>query len=495
MRLKLSDKAFILVAVPLVFELIFIAILASLLQQAETEIHKVDRARAIIAQMNKLHGLLTAEAGGLSNYGLSASEVKAKNGGRTVDMVPGVLAELKNLVRDDADELRRAEEFERFIMETLTDFRKVRSMITESSIWEARDFLRSFKPKARQLSEKMEQLLGKERALEAKSPAIQDQYRNNVKAWLAAGILLNIVLAVCLAVYFNRGTTRRLSVLVDNTCKLASGKPLNPPVGGADEIGHLDRVFNEMADALKQTARLKEEFVSMISHELRSPLTAIQAFLSLMAEGVYGELNEHGKNKVTVAERNCTRLIKLINDLLDIDKMQAGKLSLNISRISLGDVVARSIDAVRGIAEQERIDVQMEDIDTDIEADSERLIQVMINLLSNALKFSPPGSAVTVRHIETADAVEVRVCDQGVGIAESYQKVIFERFEQVMPGDGKKRAGSGLGLTICKAIIAQHNGLIGVESEEDRGSTFWFRLPKLQPDHRAEKEGATHANA
>jgi PAS domain S-box-containing protein len=226
-----------------------------------------------------------------------------------------------------------------------------------------------------------------------------------------------------------------------------------------------------------EVERLKQEFISMVSHELRSPLNSVLGFLEMLPEGIYGDLNSQGKDKVNVAERNVNRLIRLINDLLEIDRTESGRLSMEIADVPIKPIIERSVDAVKTLADKENITITISDVNTIVTADGDRLVQVIVNLLSNAIKFSPQGGKITVDVLTQEDWLEVRVIDEGRGIPEQYKALIFEKFQQVTSSDWRQKGGTGLGLAISKAIIDQLNGSIGVESEEGKGSTFWFRLP------------------
>ena len=194
----------------------------------------------------------------------------------------------------------------------------------------------------------------------------------------------------------------------------------------------------------------------------------MQGVLTLLSTGVYGELNDYGLSKLEVADRSIATLIKLINDLLDIEKMKAGKQEFHIEAIRISEVVNASVDSMRGLTEQRKIEIDVKDSNA----------LVVANILSNSIKFSPDGSIITISILEIMDSVEVRIQDRGPGIPEKYRATIFESFEQVEDPEAKKKGGTGLGLAICKAIIGQHGGTLGVESEEGQGSTFWFRVPK-----------------
>ncbi len=230
----------------------------------------------------------------------------------------------------------------------------------------------------------------------------------------------------------------------------------------------------------KELEKMKKEFVATVSHELRTPLTSIRGSLTLLSVGALGVLPEGVKKVVSIAERNTIRLIGLINDILDIEKLEAGKLDMVMDDLALSNVIERSQESVKSFAEQHGVNLIMAQTDIKVHADGDRLVQVLVNLLSNACKFSPKGGNVRVDVIDIPNWVEVRVIDQGRGIPEKFKNLLFQKFQQVEASDSRKKGGTGLGLVICKGIIEQHGGIIGVDSVEGQGSTFYFRIPKIK---------------
>jgi signal transduction histidine kinase len=206
-------------------------------------------------------------------------------------------------------------------------------------------------------------------------------------------------------------------------------------------------------------------------------LTSVRGYLTLLELGAFGELSVDAHDGAQRAEKNVLRLITLINDLLDLEKMESGKLQVTVTRVSLSPILDRSLDAVKQLAEEREVAIVLPVVDKAFDADADRLVQVFVNLLSNAIKFSPPGEKVTVEVNEFAQVVEFKVIDRGRGIPARFKESVFERFEQVEIADAKQKGGTGLGLAVCKAIVEQHGGVIGVDSEEGKGCTFWFRLP------------------
>jgi PAS domain S-box-containing protein len=228
--------------------------------------------------------------------------------------------------------------------------------------------------------------------------------------------------------------------------------------------------------------RLRQAFVAMVSHELKTPLTSVRGYLTLLELGAFGELPTDALDGAQRAEKNVIRLITLINDLLDLEKMESGKLKVTATKISLKSVLEQSFDAVRQLAQERQVAIELPVEDLSLYADADRLVQVLVNLLSNAIKFSPNREKVIVEVKDLAETVEFKVIDRGRGVPERFKASIFERFEQVEIADARQKGGTGLGLAVCKAIVEQHGGVIGVDSEEGKGSTFWFRLPKANEE-------------
>ncbi len=227
----------------------------------------------------------------------------------------------------------------------------------------------------------------------------------------------------------------------------------------------------------REMERQKKEFLATVSHELKTPLTSIQGALDYVVSA-QGDLPPNVRNMVGMAERNARRLNRLISDILDLDRLDADLLPMSFVDEPMSNIVERALDAVRMFAEKSGVELRCEEIATTIHGDPDRLEQVLMNLLSNAVKFSPKGGLVTVSAHEEGAQLEVSVTDRGRGVPAAYREAIFERFRQVQTADGRKKGGTGLGLAICKGIVERHGGSIGVVSEEGKGSTFWFRVPR-----------------
>jgi len=227
----------------------------------------------------------------------------------------------------------------------------------------------------------------------------------------------------------------------------------------------------------KKLEQLKREFIQMVSHDLRVPLTSLQMTLELLLTGVYGELSEKGRPRIQHAFSELERLINLINQLLEFERMESGKVEIYAEPTELSEVVTRSVEAVRSLAEKNKVSLNTNVFVIETSADAGKLIQVLVNLLGNAIKFSPPKTTVSATMERFEKYVEIRISDQGRGIPAEFRDKIFDRFEQVSIDDNRVKGGTGLGLAISKSIVVAHGGTIGVDSEEGAGSSFWIRLP------------------
>ena len=226
--------------------------------------------------------------------------------------------------------------------------------------------------------------------------------------------------------------------------------------------------------------RLKDEFISTVSHELRTPLTSIRGALGLLSSGILGELNEKAGNLLRIATTNSDRLVRLINDILDLERIQSGRAPITFRTIQLLQVVNQAIDGMQPVADAAGVQLLHDTTQVEISGDPDRLLQVLTNLLSNAVKFSPPNTTVSVMMRPGPTGVMLSVIDQGRGIPADKLETIFGRFQQVDASDSRQKGGSGLGLAICRTIVLQHSGRIWAERNPVRGSTFRVFLPYQQ---------------
>lgn len=231
----------------------------------------------------------------------------------------------------------------------------------------------------------------------------------------------------------------------------------------------------------KQVERGKAEFLTMVSHELRTPVTALRGALGILAAGAAGQLPPKAQALAALADRNADRLHRLVNDILDIDKLESGAFAYRHTDFDLNQLVAQAAGELGSYADQYqvKIDVRSDLPRAFLHADADRLMQVLANLISNAVKHSPAGGVVDVHVTRTDQSIRVNVTDRGDGIAEDLRRDIFEKFAPANWTATNRKGGSGLGLNISRAIIQHHGGVLDFKSEVGAGSTFYFELPVL----------------
>jgi PAS domain S-box-containing protein len=264
---------------------------------------------------------------------------------------------------------------------------------------------------------------------------------------------------------------------------LASGAPLR------NELGHVAGAVVAFQDIAKmrEVDRMKDEFVSIVSHELRTPLTSIRGSVQLVLDDEQAVTDPEHRTLLQIALNNCERLVRIINDILDVSKIESGHLTLRKKAVHVADLVRQSVEVVAGPAQtaRVRIDVNVPANIQPVIVDPDRIVQALVNLLSNAVKFAPPDSTVTVAVSGSQNMVTIAVSDQGEGIAPENISRLFRKFQQVDSSSSRRKGGTGLGLAITKALVEQHGGRIFVDSELKKGTRFSFTLPAASPDEAA----------
>lgn len=323
-------------------------------------------------------------------------------------------------------------------------------------------------------------------------------------------LLLGLGMALLTALFLARRVRHPLETLRKGVERIGDGDmSLRLDVNTGDEIEVLADEFNKMTEnlreayagleqkvaqrtqdlaianeRLKELDRLKSDFVSNVSHELRTPLTAIKGAVDLILRELAGPLTEKQVHYLTRVKSNTQHLANLIQDLLDLSKIESGRIELKSSRVSMGGLVHEVVETLRPVAAEKAIGLEVTAPEPSIMvwADRDKINQVLMNLLGNAIKFTPAHGMVTVSASRNGeDNVQISVSDTGPGIAPGEKEKIFDKFYQVAEVDGVKPKGTGLGLAICKALVELHGGRIWVDSEVNRGSRFSFTLPACAP--------------
>lgn len=315
-----------------------------------------------------------------------------------------------------------------------------------------------------------------------------EEQRDYMLIIIAVIAVIVVLLSHFFAWYMARGITTDIEMLSAATWEVMHGNlNVKLPVSGGDELADLAMVFNDMTAKLKELDQIKSDFFSFMSHELRTPLTAILGGANILRDQLTGERNEAQSKSIRIIIKNTERLTRLINDWLDIAKMEAGRMSFNYQPIDMNQLFNDALLTFTPLAKEKQITLQFTPLSNipKIHADPDRITQVLANLLSNAIKFTEKNGLITVtvsmQNVTEfgipLTLLEVRVRDNGFGIPKDHLETIFDKFHSVNLPQEHKPEGTGLGLAISRLIIESHHGKIWAESELGKGSTFIFRLP------------------
>lgn len=292
--------------------------------------------------------------------------------------------------------------------------------------------------------------------------------------------MIAFIFGITFAFFVTISISRPIERLKQETTNIAKGDfNRRIDIDSKDEIGELAAAFNTMCFKLNELERLKSEFIANISHEFRTPLTSLREANNLLLDGIAGKTTEKQQRLLKITREESEKLIKMINDFLDLSKMEAGMIRYNFAPSDINIVFENAINEIRLLAESKEIDLKLEAQKRlpIVLMDSEKIKQVMINLLSNAVKFTPNGGKISVGARTEDSNIYIEVKDTGIGIAKENLLKIFDKFQQIDTGINHKLRGTGLGLSIAKHIVETHNGRIWAESRLGKGSAFKFILP------------------
>jgi signal transduction histidine kinase len=334
---------------------------------------------------------------------------------------------------------------------------------------------------ARMLGERVEERLGalmsathtQVLSVEAETARVEGRMWTSVLVALGAAVGLALLGAAVLA----HRMTRSLAELSSAAAAVAAGRFREPiVVKSRDEIGSVARSFNSMVGQLRQVEESRREFFATVSHELRSPLTSIRGAAELLREGIPGPLTDKQKRLADIVSGSSGRLLRLVNQILEMSRLQAGLVDIERRPLDLADLVDRAAEELHPLASDASVTLECERIGTSFTyyGDVERLHQVVVNLGANAIRFTQPGGRVVTRVIDAGPEFEVQVEDTGVGIPADALPHIFDAYRQAH----RQRGGTGLGLAIVRGIAEAHGGRVTVESREGKGSRFTVLLPR-----------------
>lgn len=596
-RLSIWHKLLLLVLIPLVFEVSFVLLLASLLQSAQQASDQYERSKDVLLQLNTAESaivhtmtklVLSSSTDPNRFVGVDQAVATVRKSALSMQHTVVMVPELKEVTAPAFDLFESAI---RAVENARSDFRR-----GDPSNLQIENMRKAGLPMLLDFDQLSKNVFGAEKRLNTVSAPELERKRNSVVWFLVAGTLLSIFISMGAAWFFVNDILKRLRIVEENARLLAMRGSLKTVPMGDDELARLDQSLHaanqvlqssrrkelaildvatdvicsldkrfkitaagaaslhawgypaadllgrsilslqakdgetafrsalEGIAAAQQTAeieaqlicsdkslkdllwkinwshenqsfycvahdiserrradRMKQRFIAIVSHDLGTPLSSVSATLSVLLAGA-GNLSDSAKNVLRKAEASLARLMDLIRDLLDLEKLEAGKVRLDMGAVSSLDVCSAACESVEFLARSLSITIVKSNIDTVMLGDERRLVRVLINLVSNAIKFSPRGSTVTVAVKDLGRSTEISITDRGPGIPEQDRDLIFEKFRQSSTQSVVK--GTGLGLAIAKLIVEGHNGLIGVNSVLGEGSTFYIRIPNFNLEER-----------
>ncbi|MBY0358750.1 MAG: HAMP domain-containing histidine kinase [Candidatus Obscuribacterales bacterium] len=473
-RPKLRHKVLALIAIPLAFELFISYWLYSTLQEAELEIKREAYAKKVVGILTLLSSHLVRAGVSLYVYNASGDSAALNNYEEETSLLSSQIKDLSIPANKDPAERERILPFEITMQRGLMYMEEARQSIEIGDKQKVELEFERLKSLSKTLSSRVSELSKWYQKKINTSPEQQAARRLLIKQMILFSICINLITAIVLTVFFNRNTARRLSLLVDNTNRFANGDNLAEPLGGSDEIAELDAFFHKMATTVKEASRRKQEFVDMIIHDLRNPLTSLKLTLEIITSGKHGEtVPDKTKSMLTRSKEQLERIIVLINNLMDAEKFSVAKMQMHFDSVPVAHIFEHSLKTLSEIAKQKNIKMEAPTTDVELYVDPERIIQVLTALLSNALKFSTPDSSIVISLEDKPNLLKIKIKDNGPGVDPKLQDKLFTCFQQ----DNRSTSLTGSSLAICKEIIDLHKGTIGFENNEI-GSTFWFSLPR-----------------
>lgn len=480
-RLKILQKGLLIVLVPFALNLIWIGLFFNSLQRAAAWVVEENREAAMIVVVSRSIALINQFLVNVADYLESGGD-----NGKRMQLISDTqslfkyFAELRELTKNDRDmdvtieKLTRTIESQIRTTEALKHSFSSESFVHDVSVGLAPGLAPDVSAEVISLlhilTDRGERL--------GKSMEMEEIALNKSRLIGYSGLALNIMLAFAFVLLFQKHISTRISKLVHNASALSDSARTAEGVSGSDELSQLNTELEAVRAELLAGASFRHAVMQMMAHNIQTPLIACRHSIERLdqrqsisrAAGCEKQLQS-----LRIATSACLRLV---DDLLLLDNLDSGALRLNYERLDIRSTVDLAIALVKTLAAIKNVHLINESASIDVDADSGRLQQVLVNLLANAIKFTPPGTVVTIRTSVEGARLRLAVIDQGHGLEKNVRANLFQKFYQSELG--KKAGGTGLGLAISKMIVNSHGGIIGVDNNQTRGATFWFEIPLRQ---------------
>ncbi len=578
-------------AIPLIFELVFVSILVLLSLRLQADINSAVESRKLITLISlternlfeRLDSELHVALSGKASDEALAQAIRTQMNAKMTELIETISKRYSPETAQEINDLNvRFEEAVKNLKQSLVSKGLLSFAVGNNA--EYNDFLAT----ARMITQLLGQLLSNESQFVVRASIQEQEAKSYLVQTIGLGVAANVAVAILMAYLFSTQTVKAINQLKVNTELFAMGKPLPRPLEHQTELGELDRAIHRMAalveessqrerdmiekavdvicsvdkkgrilsmsaassqawlieavdligvqistlterkdltkivdenftweteltrpdsskihttwsvrrdisngvlfcvvrdtTLLKNAQELKQQFSSMISHDLRTPLASLSNLIDMAITGVYGPISEKLSDRLGKAQKNLERLIALINELLEIESFESGAMEISVAAVPVKSIFEQAISSVDSFAAKNRISIQSRPGKLMINGDEKRLIQVLVNLLSNSIKFSAESTTIKLEAVALPNLVQIRVEDQGSGIPEEKLPFVFERFNSAGDIQPAKLKSTGLGLNLCKSIIELHGGQIGIVSELAVGTTIWINLPRVMEE-------------
>ncbi len=483
--MKLFQKGVLLIAIPIVGQFAFVLFLIGAHRSSEELAWKDMHFRTQTQELMAISILTYKAIGGLSIYGMGNETGSLRAFDQQYEQLQRKVEMLSLMDRANPSETtKKAKSILKRVLSSMYAARQAVSLKTAGSGPSLILVVSELRKEIEELLTILEKLI-----TERVGESLTDTQQLERSRWIflvsiVSGFSINMLVAAVLLLVYARDFAKRFNIVVDNTRRVPEGLPLNQRIDGHDEIADLDRTFHEMNESLKAAEARKQQLMSMVSHDIRGPLTSVQITLEILLNRSVTQVSDQVHKRLNDMDKLVQRLSRMVNDVLDFDKLKVGKLDLTLDMVSIRDVIDECINELLPLLTKQDIGIDVSGGDHRVIADRERLPQVLVNLIANAAKFTPRGARIMIYTVPLAESgngedemLKIAIRDEGPGVSEKYRETIFLPFEQV-PDDKRPKAGSsGLGLPICKMLVELHGGKIGVDVPSSGGSIFWFTLP------------------